>query len=111
MPKAVSTREAKDKLSSIIGWVRENADEVIVESHGQPTAVIMSFPEYERFLAVKEQQRRAEALEQLRRVRAAVSIRNRDLTDAQVDEIADRLTDEVLDDMAAEGKIRFERDT
>ncbi len=110
MPKAVSTREAKDKLSSIIGWVRENADEVIVESHGQPTAVIMSFAEYEKFQAVKEQQRRVEALEELRRVRAAVSTRNRDLTEAQADEIAACLTREVIDDMAAEGTIRFERD-
>jgi prevent-host-death family protein len=111
MPRAVSTREARDTLSSIIGWVRENADEVIVESHGQPTAVIMSFTEYERIQAVREQQRRQEALEGLRRLRDEVSARNRDLTEAQADALADRFTREVIDDMAAEGRIRFERDT
>jgi len=110
MPKAVSTREAKDKLSSLIGWVRENADEVIVENHGQPRAVIMSFAEYQKIRALKEQQHRHEALHTLRRLRSEVRERNQDLTEEQAEEIAERFTCEVIDDMAAEGTIRFERD-
>lgn len=46
MPKAVSTREAKDTVSALIGWVREHHDEVIIEYHGVPPAVIMSYNEY-----------------------------------------------------------------
>jgi prevent-host-death family protein len=83
---------------------------VIVQSRGQPTAVIMSFAEYEKLQAIKEQQRRAEALERLRQLRDEVGARNRDLTEAQADDLAARLTREVIQDMAAEGKLRFERD-
>ncbi len=32
MAKAVSTTEAKNKLTALIAWVRDNQDEVIVES-------------------------------------------------------------------------------
>jgi prevent-host-death family protein len=47
MPKTVSTREAQDSLSTLIGWAKEHRDQVIVESHGEPAAVLMSFAEYE----------------------------------------------------------------
>jgi len=109
MPKAVSTREAKDKLSSLIGWVRENADEVIVENHGQPRAVIMSFAEYEKIRAVKEQQRRHEALRTLRRLRSEVRERNQDLTEEQAEEIAERVSRDVMNGLMEKGKVRFEQ--
>src|ERR687885_2716429 len=81
MPRSVSASEAKNRLGSIVGWVVENQDEVIVESHGEPRAVIMSFDEYEKLKALKEQQRRREALNQLRRLKAEVSSRNQDLSE------------------------------
>ncbi len=109
MPRAVSTREAKDKLSSLIGWVSENADEVIVENHGQPRAVIMSFAEYEKIRAVKEQQRRHEALRTLRRLRSEVRERNQDLTEEQAEEIAERVSRDVMNGLMDKGKVRFEQ--
>lgn len=111
MPKAVSTSEAKNKLSSLIGWVLEHQDEVIIESHGAPKVVIVSFDEYEKIKKLKEQQRRHDALERLRQLKATVSARNQDLTEAQAEELADRFVRDVIDDMAAEGTIKFERDT
>jgi prevent-host-death family protein len=38
----VSATEAKNRLASIITWVQDNQDEVIVENHGEPKAVIMA---------------------------------------------------------------------
>lgn len=110
MPRAVSTKEAKDGLSALIGWARENADEVIVESRGRPAAVIMSFAEYEKVQVVREQQRRRDALETLRRVRDEVRERNQDLTQEQAEELAERFSRDVIEDLAAEGRIRFERE-
>jgi prevent-host-death family protein len=110
MARAVSTTEAKNKLTELIAWVREQQDEVIVERHGEPRAVIMSFDAYERLAALKEQQRRRDALDRLRKLQSEVSNRNQDLTEAQALELADRFVREVIDEMAAEGKITFERD-
>lgn len=111
MAKAVSTTEAKNKLTALIAWVREHQDEVIVESHGEPRAVLISFDEYEKLKLLKEQERRRLALEQLRQLKAEVRARNQDIeTEEQAVSIADRFVREVIDDMVEEGKIRFERE-
>ena len=110
MPKTVTASEAKNKLGSIVGWVVENQDEVIVESHGEPRAVIMSFDTYEELRALKEEQRRRAALAQLRQLKGEVRARNADIqTEEQAVTVADRFVREVIDDLEAEGKISFER--
>ena len=109
MPRRVSASEAKNKLGSIVGWVLDMQDEVIIENHGQPRVVIMSFAEYENVQVLKEQIRRQVALARLRAVRERVRERNADLTAEQALELADRFTRDVIDEMAAAGKIKFER--
>lgn len=109
MPKTVTASEAKNKLGSIVGWVVDNQDEVIVESHGQPKAVIMSFDTYEELRVLKEAQRRRVALDQLRQLKNEVRIRNADIeTEEHAVALADRFVREVVDGMAADGKISFE---
>ena len=109
MPRRVSASEAKNKLGSIVGWVLDTQDEVIIENHGQPRVVIMSFAEYEKVQVLKEQVRRQVALARLRAVRERVRERNADLTEEQALELADRFTRDVIDEMAVAGKIKFER--
>ena len=110
MPKAVSANEAKQRLGALLGYVNEQDDEVIVERHGRPTAVLMSVTAYEEVRAMREQKRRAEALELLRQVHESVAARNQDLTEEEAIEFAERLSHELIDDMAARGDIVFERD-
>ena len=110
MPKTVSANEAKNRLGSLFAYVNEQGDEVIVESHGRPRAVIMSIAAYEETQAMREQKRRADALAELRALREEVLARNLDLTDEQADEFAVRASREMIDDMAARGVIVFERD-
>ncbi|MGH2560237.1 MAG: type II toxin-antitoxin system prevent-host-death family antitoxin [Thermomicrobiales bacterium] len=110
MPKTVSTVVAKNQFSAMIGWAEENRDEVIVESHGRPRAAIVSFSEYEEMRLAREQTRRQDALRRLRELRARVRARNQDLTDEEADALAARFVREVIDDMAAEGILKFERD-
>jgi prevent-host-death family protein len=112
MPRTVSASEAKNKLGSLVGWVVANQDEVIVESHGEPKAVIMAFDTYEELRALKEGQRRRAALDQLRQLRSEVRDRNRDIqTDEQAVALADRFVREVVDEMKAEGTISFDGST
>jgi len=108
--KTVSANEAKNRLGSLLGYVSEEGGEVVVESHGKPKAVIMSISAYEEVQELREQRRRADALEQLRALHARVAIRNQDLTEDEAIEIADRLSHELVDDMAERGDITFERD-
>ncbi len=108
MTKTVSASEAKNRLGSIVGWVLENEDEVILESHGEPKVVIMSYAEYEKLRALKEQDRRRQALERMRKLRERVMEQNKDLTLEEGDALADRFSREIIEDMAREKKIRFE---
>lgn len=108
MSRTVSASEAKNRLGSIIDWVVENQEEVIVENRGEPTAVIMSAAEYERVRVLREKARRAEAMEQMRRLRERVLVRNRDLSAEQGDALADRFSREFVGEMEKEGKVQFE---
>ena len=109
MPKTVSASEAKNRLGAVVSWVLSNQDQVIIESHGEPTVVVISYAEYEKLVGIKEQQRRQDAIQKLRELRERVRAQNQDITtDEQAMEIADRFVREVIDDMVKEGKIKFE---
>ena len=109
MPKKVSASEAKNRLGAIMGWVVEHQDEVIIESRGEPTVVLMPFSEYEKTKELREQDRRRKALAQLESLRERVSARNQDLNEEQAMELADRFVREVIDEMVEEGQIKFKK--
>ena len=108
MPRAVSTSEAKSKLTALIGWVREHREAVVVENRGKPRAVILSYEEYEALQALKEQRRRQDLLDQLRRLQARVSARNADLSAEEADALADEVTRAAVDSLVEQGRVRFE---
>lgn len=109
MTKAVSASEAKNRLGSVVSWVLENEDEVIVENHGEPKVVIMSFTEYQKVKKLKEQERHRQALERLERVRERVRARNQDITtEDQAIEIADQFSREIINSLSEKGKIKLE---
>lgn len=110
MPKTVSANEAKNRLGSLFGYVANEGDEVVVESHGKPKAVIMSIAAYQEVQTLREQKRRSAALEQLRALRTEVRGRNQDLGAEQAAALADRLSRELVDDLATQGNVSFERD-
>lgn len=109
MPKTVSASEAKNKLGAVLSWVLTNQDEVIVESRGEPTVVIMPYAEYKRVKELKEEQRRREVLQRLRMLREEVRIRNQDIaSDEQAMQVADEFSQVAVDDLVKKGKISFE---
>ena len=63
MAKTVSVTEAKNQWSALLDWAVNNNDEVIIESRGKPKAFILSYAEYQQFLALREQARRKEVLQ------------------------------------------------
>jgi prevent-host-death family protein len=109
MPKTVSAREAKNKFGSVVSWVLENHDEVIVENRGSPTVVIMTYSEYERVQELKEHERRRQVIERLRKLRDQVMVRNEDLTPDEGDALADEIARNAVNSLVEKGKVRFEK--
>ena len=110
MTKSVSANEAKNRLGYLLGYVSDQDGEVIVESRGKPKAVIMSIAAYEEVQVLREQERRRKALDTLRALRTEVRAANRDTPEKDAAEIADHVSHELVDNLAAGGEIRFERD-
>lgn len=108
MPRTISATEVKNRLGAVVNWVLENQDEVIVESRGEATVVIMPYGQYEKIMNLKEQQRRSEVLDRLRALRERSLARNQDLTPEEGDALADRFSHEIVEKLIEEGKVRFE---
>jgi prevent-host-death family protein len=107
MSRTVSASEAKNRLGALIGWVLENRDEVIVESHGEPKVVLVPYSEYEEMQKIKEEVRRRKALAKLEKLRDRVRSRNNTLKEEEAQALSDRFTREVVAEMVKEGKLQF----
>jgi len=109
MPKTVTASEAKNRLGAVLSWVQDNQDEVIIESHGEPAVVVISYTEYEKLQDLKEQQRRKDVLQQLRILREHVRERNQDIdTEERAMQLADEFSRATVDDLVKKSKVRFE---
>jgi uncharacterized protein len=89
--KTVSATEAKNRLGALIGDVVGGDGDVIIENHGTPRAVLVSYAHYRELLDARENQKRREAMDALWRLRAEVRAKNEDLDE----EAADRLIEEI----------------
>lgn len=94
--RTVSATEAKNRLGAYLGEVQRGEGEVVIESHGRPTAVLISYDAYREFRAVQDKQRRREAMEALWRLRDEVRARNEDLSEEEADAIADEIGREAI---------------
>ncbi len=108
MTKTVTASEAKNRLGALIRWALSHKQEVIVKSRGEPKVVIMPYPAYQAVVEMREQARREQALDQLKKLRRQVQARNQDLTEAQASQLADRLTRETVEEMVQEDKIHHQ---
>jgi prevent-host-death family protein len=106
MPKTVPAADAPERLSELLGWV-ERGDEVILERHGEPAFVIVPAGTYAELLGLRDAQRRASDLAELRRLRERVRAQNQDLTNEQAEEWADRFVAEAFEGLVASGSIRL----
>ena len=107
--KTMSSNEAKQQWGSVMNAASAPDDAVIVESHGKPKVAVISYDRFEKMRELEEQARRAWAMEQLRGIEERVGDRNSDLTDEQIEELADRFSREFVEDLVAEDKVVFER--
>ena len=107
MPKVVSATDVKNRLGSVVSWVLENQDEVIVESRGERTVVIMSYAEYEKAREMREKDRLRRAFERLQALRDEVRARNKDITtEEEALAVADEISREAMENILKARKAR-----
>lgn len=68
----VSSSEARKRLGRFLNLASEENEDVVIEVRGEPTAVIVSYSQYEQMARDREDDKRKEALRLLRNTRARV---------------------------------------
>jgi len=103
---------AEGRLRAVVAEVAAGGGDVLLEADGVPAAVVVSVTAYQALQAERQRdrERREAAWRQALAARERVRARNQDLTEEQAEELADRFIHEIVDEMAAEGKLRFARD-
>ena len=61
MPKVITSTELQKQTREAIDYARVERDAVIVETHGRPMAVILSYDEYNAFMEYKASQEQRSA--------------------------------------------------
>ncbi|MGI8476710.1 MAG: hypothetical protein ACR2OO_10105 [Thermomicrobiales bacterium] len=95
----MSTSVAKSRWSALVSWAASERAEVIVESRGRPRAVIMAVEEHEELMALRERERRRDAIAELHKLAASIADRNSDLGADEIEALAHRFTREVAHDL------------
>jgi len=108
MPRTVSATKAKVRFGEMVDWAVEHDDDVIVESHGKPKAVIISYKEYQRVQIRREQEWTELSKEQLRILRKRIARQNQDLSREEADAIAHDVSREAIRNLVAEREHRYE---
>ena len=108
MPKTVTATEAKINFGAMLDWTVTEKDQVIVQSHGQPKAVIMDYVEHHRLAVLSEKERRQQIWREMEALREEVSARNTDLSEEESYALADFITGDAMNSLIAEGKIQYE---
>ncbi|KKS73654.1 hypothetical protein A3J20_01210 [Candidatus Gottesmanbacteria bacterium RIFCSPLOWO2_02_FULL_42_29] len=109
--KTIPASQVKNNFGSIVSQVsRGKYPEVIVENRGEPVVAIVSIEDLKVLKETRERARQKEALARLRQVRTRVQVRVKGkLIEQEADDIANRFSRELVEDLEKEGKIKFER--
>ena len=75
MSKTVTSSEARDNFGVLLRQASEENEEVVVTILQRPTAVIISYAEYQELLQLRQMQKRLAAMEKLRAIRQRVQQR------------------------------------
>jgi prevent-host-death family protein len=108
MTRRVSATEAKNRLGELLRVVSHEGETVVVENRREPTAVIVSFADYQELQTLREAKRRQDAVAELRQIAERQAERNKDLTEEEIEAIADQASKDVMESLVRKGKIRFE---
>ncbi len=104
----VSISEAKARLSRLVEQTADENEQIVIESHGKPKVALIPYADFEQFSIWQETQRRRQALDDLQQLARRVAAKNQDLSVSAGETLADRFTRDVIEEMIAEGKVKYD---
>lgn len=108
MNKIASVSETRQQLSVFLNWIKESQEDVVIQNRGTAEAVLIPIADYELLQEARERQRRQQAVAELRQIAREVGARNSQLSQAEVDNIADEVMAETIDTLNQQGKVTFQ---
>ena len=106
MPRTVSSTQAKAQLGTLLKWIDQHDDEVIVELYNKPTAVIMTYDEYEEIVKLRRQERQRQAETQTQHT-GEIEVRNPEMLVEEASRLAGFLV-ERLHELARHSTLQTE---
>lgn len=103
----VTATEAKNRFGHVLSRVTQSGEAVIVERQGRPNAAIISIEEYRELRAFQERQRRQDALKRLEELRMQIAPAFADLSESEIERIADEIRHDVHQSLIEKGFVRI----
>ena len=88
--RTVSATEVKNRLGAYLKMATQDGDAVVIENYREPSAVIISFEEYQRLRSAQAVLDRQRRLSELDRISAIQAERNSDLTEEAAEALVQR---------------------
>lgn len=112
MARTVSAAEAKNRFGAIMQAARDG-DEIIIARHGKGDVAVVSANDLEELHVLRAKERRRNALERLHKLERDISEANRDLdmSDEEIEALAEEISREALQRLVGRGEITFERNS
>lgn len=101
MTKVISASVAKSRFGSMLKQVKH--EQIIIEVHGEPEAVVISYEEFQQYEQLKEQNRRQKAWEAFKALSDTVALRSPELTETEAYELAG-VSDEIANELIEKDK-------
>ena len=100
--------EAEAHIAEVLARVEAEGEAVVLERGGEPRAAIVSIEAYRELRELHERRRR-EAFRRVQEVAERTAPAFVELSDQEIEEMADAVTREAIDNILARGEFRFER--
>ena len=107
MSKTVTSSQARENFGELLRLASEENEEVVVTLRREPTAVLISYGEYEELERLRNLEKRLEAVEKLRAIRQRVQDRIKDdnLSIEEAYQLADFGEETIKNTLASEHRL------
>lgn len=106
-PSTVTSVEAKNRLGYLIAMVQKDYKDVLIENHGKPRAVLLSYEKYEALQKKLKHIETQQAWNALQKAREKVQKRKPAITNAEAATKIQKATDQAMKELSGNGIIQF----
>jgi prevent-host-death family protein len=107
MPRVITATEAKNRLGAYLRAAADDNEDIVIEVHGRPQAVLVPYDAYRSIMEERDRKRRHEAVDRLIALANRVRARNEDLSEERANAIAQEIRDLAIESVIERDGIRF----